>query len=72
MGLKAEVDAAVSQFRQCSNISGILHASGILHDALVGQQSAQLLREVYAPKGAGALHLLRVSHHLSRVPGVDE
>ena len=41
-------------------LRGILHASGILHDALIGQQTPALVREVYAPKVAGGQALMRV------------
>ncbi len=61
VSLVGEVDAAVSQVRQSSPIQGLLHASGILHDAVIGQQSADLVRKVYAPKSMGAMHLLKVS-----------
>lgn len=39
---------------------GILHASGILHDALIAQQTPALVRVVYAPKAAGGKALMRV------------
>ena len=42
-------------------VEGILHASGILHDALIKQQSSALVREVYAPKVTGCQLLMQVS-----------
>ena len=42
-------------------VGGILHASGTLHDALIGQQTPAFVREVYAPKVAGAKALMRVT-----------
>ena len=45
-------------------IQGILHASGVLHDALIRQQSPALVREVYAAKVAGCHALVMVSFQL--------
>ena len=45
-------------------IQGILHASGMLHDALIRHQSPALVREVYAPKVAGCQALVMVSSQL--------
>lgn len=45
-------------------IQGILHASGVLHDALIRQQSPALVREVYAPKVAGCQALMMVSFQI--------
>ena len=39
-------------------VSGLLHAGAVLHDALLGQQTAGSLRAVFAPKVTGALRLL--------------
>lgn len=58
MGMEAEVADAASRFGAGGRIAGALHASGVLHDALVGQQSAALVREIYAAKAA---------HHLPHV-----
>ena len=46
-------------------VDGILHASGVLHDALIKQQSSALVREVYAPKVAGCQSLMQVSSMFS-------
>ena len=53
---------AAAKIRQ--PIQGILHASGVLHDALIRQQSPALVREVYAAKVAGCQALLMVSFRL--------
>ncbi|CAL8465604.1 g5140 [Coccomyxa elongata] len=58
VGMEAEVADAASRFGAGGRIAGVLHASGALHDALVVQQSAALVREVYAAKAAH--HLLHV------------
>jgi len=36
-----------------------VHAAGVLHDATLLQQTASSLRAVFAPKIAGAHHLLQ-------------
>ena len=36
-----------------------MHAAGVLHDATLPQQTASSLRAVFAPKVAGARHLLQ-------------
>ncbi|BDA51455.1 probable oleandomycin polyketide synthase, modules 5 and 6 [Coccomyxa sp. Obi] len=57
VGMEAEVAEAAARFGAGGCIAGVLHASGVLHDALIGQQSAALVREVYAAKAAH--HLLQ-------------
>jgi hypothetical protein len=60
VGVKTEVEAVVRSIRSEGKVSNVLHVSGILHDAVICQQSPSLVREVYAPKGAGAANLLEV------------
>ena len=56
-------------------VTGVLHASGTLHDALIAQQSPALVREVYAPKVAGGKELMRVrspTKALQAAPGLRD
>lgn len=52
--------AELSKFLNCP-IQGILHAGGILNDALLSRQNPGLVREVYGPKYYGAKNLLQVA-----------
>ena len=61
MGLAQEVAACMDATRSEGQLEGILHASGILHDALIKHQNSALVRAVYAPKVAGCQSLMQVS-----------
>ena len=60
----------VSSWEECSHLSrlttcrseAILHASGILNDAMLRRQDAARVREVYAPKYYGAVNLVKVRY----------
>jgi len=43
---------------QVSNVRGVIHAAGIVQDALLREQSPTSLQAVYAPKVTGVRHLL--------------
>ena len=58
VGAESEVADSAASFGAGGRIAGVLHASGVLHDAIISQQSAALVREVYAAKSAH--HLLNV------------
>ena len=58
MGAEIEVADSAASFGAGGRIAGVLHASGVLHDAIISQQSAALVREVYAAKSTH--HLLNV------------
>lgn len=58
VGLQCEMAESAASFAAGGRITGVLHASGVLHDAIISQQSAALVREVYAAKAAH--HLLDV------------
>ena len=60
MGMQEEVAACMEAAGSRGRLGGILHVSGILHDALIGQQSPALVREVYAPKVAGGKAVMQV------------
>lgn len=59
-GSQGEVAHCLEARRSQQHVQGILHTSGILHDALIGSQTPALVREVYAPKAAGGHALLAV------------
>lgn len=56
--MQSEAASAAATFAAGGALTGLLHASGLLHDALIAQQSAALVREVFAAKAAH--HLLNV------------
>ncbi len=70
IGAAQEAAACLEAAGSEGQLGGILHASGILHDALIGQQTPALVREVYAPKVAGGKALMKVClpmhAHISR------
>ncbi|CAL5223543.1 g6075 [Coccomyxa viridis] len=68
IGAAQEAAACLEAAGSEGQLGGILHASGILHDALIGQQTPALVREVYAPKVAGGKALMKAAgcHPLSQ------
>jgi short-subunit dehydrogenase/aryl carrier-like protein len=48
-------------------LRGIVHAAGVLDDGLIAGQTAERVRDVLAPKIAGAINL----HRLTRARGLD-
>ena len=51
---------AAARFSRGGGIAGVLHAGGVLRDALLGQQTASHVRDVYAPKARGGQLILQV------------
>ena len=45
---------------EAASIAGLLHAGGVLRDALLKQQTASHVRDVYAPKARGGQLILQV------------
>ena len=60
MGSAHEVAACLQATRLKEQVQGIMHASGLLQDALISRQCAALVREVYAPKVPGSRALMQV------------
>jgi hypothetical protein len=66
VGLQCEMAESAASFAAGGRITGVLHASGVLHDAIISQQSAALVREVYAAKAAH--HLIDVRRSSPATP----
>lgn len=62
VGQLEEAAAAAAGWRTSNRLSALLHAGGILDDALTLNQTANHVRKVYAPKASGGLNLAAVSH----------
>ena len=60
VGAATEVADAVAKFSKGGGIAGVLHAGGVLRDALLSQQTASHVRDVYAPKARGGQLILQV------------
>ena len=60
MGTASEVAHAAASLGRHGPITGVLHASGVLRDAVLAQQSAGHVRDVYAPKARGGRLMLQV------------
>ena len=56
-----EATSAVVGVARQQSVSGLLHAGGILSDALLGSQTAEHVRRVCAPKLDGGLKLTQVA-----------
>lgn len=65
-------EAAAASLAGRARLSGLLHAGGILNDALLARQTPEHVRKVFAPKAYGAWNLAQVcflyaatsSHHI--------
>lgn len=63
LGLHGEVERLLSQLRRGHPaLAGIVHAAGILDDAILAHQSRTRLAAVFAAKAAGAWHLHDLVH----------
>ena len=58
-GAAAECSALLAAAGCETLLHTILHAGGVLHDAPLGKQRPELIREVLAPKACGAWNLAR-------------
>ena len=56
-----EATNSTGSLAQFAAAKGLIHAGGILKDATIARQTAQHIREVYAPKHYGAVNLAKVS-----------
>lgn len=61
MGTASEVEHAAACFGEGGPVTGVLHAGGVLRDAVMAQQTAAHVRDVYAPKATGGRLILQAS-----------
>jgi polyketide synthase PksN len=62
---RSDVEALINDIRHSvGRIDGILHCAGLLHDNFIAKKTAQEVRDVFAPKVAGTLHLDEATQHL--------
>jgi acyl transferase domain-containing protein len=64
---RAQLARAVDRARQLGPLRGVVHAAGLVDDALLEQQTLERYQRVLAPKVLGALHL----HELTRESELD-
>ena len=58
MGVEEEVRAMLSRVRSSYGpVRMVVHAAGVLQDALIGNQDADSMRAVFSPKADGAWYL---------------
>jgi hypothetical protein len=65
VGAASEIEHAAASFGKGGPVTGVLHASGVLCDAVMRQQSAAHVRDVYAPKATGGRLILQASVEIS-------
>ena len=60
LGSASEVKNAAAAFGMHGPITNVLHASGVLRNAVLAQQGAAHIRDVYAPKARGGELVMQV------------
>ncbi len=61
---RGELAALISTIPADAPLTGVIHAAGVLDDAVVGSLAPEQLERVLAPKLDGALHLHELTAHL--------
>ena len=60
---RTALTALLAELRQFGPLSGVIHAAGVLNDALLCNKQAQQASAVLAPKVYGAVHLDELTQH---------